>query len=138
MPRLSNEIEVRSKRDLYIALRIKGQLFLPPENLCSYAFLRDILAGKKKVFHSCEVVEPNLPKLRSLCLKCLIEMAKKNPTVMQYLPADVETLKERMISHSYISAVINTLDSTFFDEALKKADLLGNLRHAVKDEIVYI
>jgi hypothetical protein len=57
-----------------------------PLRLCSYEFLRDVLAKKKKLFHRVEIVIPKLPKHSSLSVKLMIEAAKKSKEVLEYLP----------------------------------------------------
>lgn len=43
----------KSKADIYAALTVKGQLYLPPFNDCSMDFISAIMRGKKKVRFLC-------------------------------------------------------------------------------------
>lgn len=110
---------VRDKKDLFKALTIEGQLFLPPYRLCGFDFLKDILRRKKSVFKTNEIVIPNLPVLQHLSVQKLIDKAKKNATVMQYLP-DEESLTAKRTNKQFIAAIINTLDPRFIPDALKQ------------------
>lgn len=38
------------------------------------------------------------------------------------MPGDKDSLKSTMVTHHYVTAVVNTLDKDFFQEAMQKAD----------------
>ena len=73
------------------------------------------------MLHSNEVIHPNLPRLQGLSTARLIDIAKKSPVVMKYLP-DQEDLNPKNTNRAYLAAIINTLDPTFFAKAITKAD----------------
>jgi len=51
----------------------------------------------------------------------LIECAKKSQEVMSYLPDESELTAKR-VSKEFIATIINSLDPTFFPEAIKTAN----------------
>ena len=53
----------------------------------------------------------------------MIDVALKSETVKKYLPDEIELVPKRTC-REFISAIINTLDPTFFPEAIDKADQL--------------
>ena len=66
---------------------------------------------------------PALPRSVGMSVKRLLEVAKKSKEVMSYLP-DEDELTEKRTSREYIATVMNTLDPSFFPEAITRADLL--------------
>lgn len=55
---------IRSKDDLYTILAIEGQLHLPPLDDCNMEFLRDSLAGKKKLLENKDVRTIAVPRVK--------------------------------------------------------------------------
>ena len=94
-----------------------------PEKLCSYNFLKDILAKKKFVFHTCEIVEPILPSYAKFSCKHLLEVAIKSKDVMRYLP-EADELDSKRVCKRWLVAIINTLDPTYFKEGIVFAENL--------------
>ena len=44
-------IKAKSKVELYRALTTEAEVYLPPYKECNYKFIRDIIAGNKKVIN---------------------------------------------------------------------------------------
>jgi hypothetical protein len=55
---------VKSKQDLYIILTIEGQLHLPPYDDCTMDFMRDALAGRKKLLTNRDLCPVNVPRYK--------------------------------------------------------------------------
>ena len=75
---------IHSKRDLYSALALKGQIFLPPYDLCTLEFMGQILRKEKRAFHifeTCPVLVA--PKIqRHLTIKVVLDKAKEHPIIL--------------------------------------------------------
>ena len=71
--------------------------------------MRDVLSTKKKVFHNTEVISYKVPRYRELSLKRVIEMVKKHPQIMEYLPDARELVPKRM-TRDYVFGIISTCD----------------------------
>ena len=55
---------VKSKQDLYLILTIEGQLHLPPYDDCTMDFMRDALAGRKKLLTNRDLCPVNVPRYK--------------------------------------------------------------------------
>ena len=56
--------KVCSKKDLIFILAIEGQYHLPAPEECSLHYLRECMAGRKKLFKNREVNVANVPRLK--------------------------------------------------------------------------
>ena len=59
-----------------------GQYFLPPAKFCSLEFMREVLSGKKRVFHRCDVIHYQVPRYRELSIKRILAMVIKEPEML--------------------------------------------------------
>ena len=61
-------------------------MHLPNPNEVSLDFLRDCLAGRKKLFKNREVNVANVPRLPEFRVDLMYKYAREDPTARQYLP----------------------------------------------------
>ena len=66
---------LRSKKDLYQILLIEAQYHLPTYDMCTLEFLRQCLAGQKKLFRMSELKPVKVPRLAEFSAQHLYEMA---------------------------------------------------------------
>jgi len=92
-----------------------------------------VLSKKKKIFHRTDIVIPALPIYRALSMKRMIEVAKASKVVMEYL-TDEDSLTPKRINREFIATIMNTLDPTFFPEAIDKADMLKTMKNSAGPE----
>lgn len=59
---------------------------MPPKKQCTLAFMRDIMFGNKKVFHTKQIHMVNVPSHEELALKHVLEEIKEIPRFVEYLP----------------------------------------------------
>ena len=73
-----------------MASSVIGQLYLMPLKACTLAFIKEILSGERSVFQNHEIVPVNVPRYRELTVEKILEMIKSVPSVLKYLPSDVD------------------------------------------------
>lgn len=95
---------------------------MPPKRLCSVAFLRDILSGKKKYFYTHEMTMINVSRIEHLTVKGVLDKVYDIPEVRQYLP-DIEDHPEKRINRDFLFAIVHKLDSTFFVRVTEELSL---------------
>ena len=98
-----------------------GQLFLPPRRLCSIRFLRDILVGNKKYFHTHEMALVNITRLPDLTVKNVLEKVYDVPEVRIYLP-DFDSEPEKRIARDFLFSIVHKLDGTFFRRVVSELE----------------
>jgi hypothetical protein len=77
---------VKSKQDLYIILTIEGQLHLPPYDDCTMDFMRDALAGRKKLLTNRDLCPVNVPRYKEFNSTNLQNLAMQDDELRAYLP----------------------------------------------------
>ena len=77
---------VKCKKDIYMILAYEGQYYLPPYDECSMDFVRDALAGKKKLLKNQQVVIVEVPRYKEFNVKGLYELSLQDSDLKQYLP----------------------------------------------------
>lgn len=112
---------INSKTDIYRALTIHGQYYLPPFNLCSFEFLNQIMSKKKLVFKNVEVKISNVPQYKALTTERIYNMAYSSDRAKRYLP-DPERVSSKRSSREYLCNIMNTLDEHFFQQAIKEIE----------------
>lgn len=85
--------------------------------------MRQLLVGQKKAFKLVDVKRVVVPRQAWLTVTSVIKMIVDNPGMLMYLP-DKEDLKPESVSRSFLFDTINTLDPTFFPDALAEIDHL--------------
>ena len=80
------------------------------------AFLRDVLAGKKKYMHIHDVTPYDVPKFKDISVKNVFDKIKDSKLVMSYLPDfDPEELDPKYaLDREWFFNILNTLDGEFF------------------------
>jgi hypothetical protein len=59
---------------------------LPPETICSYSFLNEIITGSKKAFTNDQVKYIEVPYYREFTTQRLYDLAYASSKAKQYLP----------------------------------------------------
>ena len=77
---------VRGKRDLWQILAVVGQYHLPNFDTCTVHFMREILAGRKKVFKLKDLHPVCVPRISEFKADLLYEHCMKDPKIKPYLP----------------------------------------------------
>ena len=111
-----------------------GQLYLPPLDLCTGAFLGKLLRGEKRAFFRHETKPIKLPQHSTFYVKHLVKLAQAHETAMLYLPD--EPIKH--VTKEFIGNVLNTLDDTFFPRAIAEIQERQKAKQVVKKEAIHI
>jgi hypothetical protein len=90
---------VKSKQDLYIILTIEGQLHLPPYDDCTMEFMRDALAGRKKLLTNRDLCSVNVPRYKEFNATNLQNLALQDEELKLYLPdaSDNKVINRRFL-----------------------------------------
>ena len=81
-------------------------------------FLRDLVAGRKRVLMANKVKPINVPITRYITTMRVLALVKQQPRVMQYLPTK-DNMKAHHVSRRFLFNVVNTLDPEFFPGVLQ-------------------
>jgi ssRNA-specific RNase YbeY (16S rRNA maturation enzyme) len=90
---------VKSKQDLYIILTIEGQLHLPPYDDCSMEFMREALAGRKKLLTNRDLCSVNVPRYKEFNATNLQNLAMQDNELRVYLP---DTSDNKVINRRFL------------------------------------
>ena len=90
---------VKSKQDLYIILTIEGQLHLPPYDDCSMEFMREALAGRKKLLTNRDLCSVNVPRYKEFNATNLQNLAMQDDELRVYLP---DTSDNKVINRRFL------------------------------------
>lgn len=129
---------MQSKDQLYYSLAVKGKSALP------YLLeLRSVVSseaagvlgsihqrytqGQKKDFKRSEIKQILVPTSPWLTVKRVIELIVNLPDLMVYLP-DKDELTPQRTPRDILFTIFNTLDPSFFPDALKEIEDLKGLR----------
>ena len=109
-----------SKKDVYRAFTQKGRLYLPPKQMCSYAYFSGILTGSKKAFTMKEIHMTSVPLYKELSVEKILPKALSNPNVRKYLPElpSGEPMPAHRVDRGFLLNIMNTLDPNFFPKAV--------------------
>jgi len=119
---------VKSKQDLYIILTIEGQLHLPPYDDCTMEFMRDALAGRKKLLTNRDLCPVNVPRYKEFNSTNLQSLAMQDDELRAYLPE--VTSQNKVINRRFLFNVslssLNAADHQYGQAGLLPAgDLQG-------------
>ena len=95
---------VRSKRDLWQILS-NAQLFLPTYDSTSMTFLKQVLAGQKKLLSIANARIPFVPKLVEFNCTALYQNALGDKNCALYLPEAVGQDNKRSVCRKYLFTV---------------------------------
>ena len=95
--------------------------YLPPYHLTSMEFLKEVLAGRKRVLLRSQIKPVSVPVTRYITTARVLALAKQEPRIMQYIP-DRPNLRACHVSREFLFNIVNTLDSEFFPEVLNQVE----------------
>ena len=112
---------VKSKQDLYIILTIEGQLHLPPYDDCSMEFMREALAGRKKLLTNRDLCSVNVPRYKEFNATNLQNLAMQDDELRVYLP---DTSDNKVINRRFLFNVSHASRQPNVDHQHSQAGLL--------------
>ena len=77
---------VRSKRDLYNIFIHVGQFHLPTLDDTTMFFMKEVLAGRKRLVKLQDLIPCNVPRLKEFKADILYQQAMADPSARLYLP----------------------------------------------------
>ena len=96
-----------SSKSLHIANNIAVRLYVPPDSCTNKDFLREVLAGRKKLLKLSEVKWINTPKYDEISVVNLYPKFKADPEINVYLPTKLPAGK--LVDRTYFFNVLNTV-----------------------------
>ena len=93
---------VRGKRDLWQILGVVGQYHLPSYDDTTVFFMREVLAGRKKLLKLKELVPVNVPRISEFQADHLYQSALKNTQCKPYLPEPAEGSVRRPVGRKFL------------------------------------
>ncbi len=102
---------IKSKKDIYTILSFEGQYYLPPYDECSMEFIREALAGKKKLLKNSQVVLVEVPRYKEFKVMNLYDSALKDDQLKMFLPdkKEDEAPSKQSINKKFLFNVIATV-----------------------------
>jgi hypothetical protein len=94
-------------RDEFFNASDVENVFLPSLKGTPLAFLRDILAGKKKVFKCNDIATREIPRYPEISVKALYDDALTVPELALYLPSK-EYMKKRLPERTFFFGILST------------------------------
>ena len=124
---------VKSKSDLHFILSIEGKFNIPHLDNCSMFWMKEVLAGRKKVLKLADVRPIICPRLKEFSADRLYQMSMEDDVLSVYLPDPNEQLK-RPVTRQFLfnvstpsllthlnAQVVNTLKPSFFEDEISAA-----------------
>ena len=113
-----------SKKDVYRAFTEKGRMYLPPSQMCSYAYFAGILTGQKKAFSMKEIHLASVPLYKELSVDKMLPIAQKSPEVRLYLPElpNGEPMPAHRVDRTFLINIMNTNDPNFFPRVVAEIE----------------
>ena len=88
-------IRARSKKEIYRLLQIEAYVYLPPIQQANRRYIAEVISGKKKVSRASDVQQHlknnqiksiQVPHLQGLSMSNILDFARSNADIDQYLP----------------------------------------------------
>jgi len=95
------------------------QLYLPPEFMLHRDFLKQVLAGKKKLLPLKDVKKVSVPKYEELAVEKIFAIVNRDPDVMAYFPDSLP--KNRNIAREYFWNILHTVHETYVQRLITHA-----------------
>ena len=96
------------------------QLYVPPTTMVNRDFLRQILAGKKRLMPLHDVRQIVVPKFDELAVAKILELLKDNAEFMSYFPDRMP--KGRIVARDYFWNILNSLDAPYVAHLIQHAN----------------
>ncbi len=78
--------KLHSKQDLLHMFAVEGQYHVPEGTHCNMDFLREVVAGRKKLIKLKNLCPVNVPRIKEFCCETLYKQAINDAEARQYLP----------------------------------------------------
>ena len=78
--------KLQSKGDLLHMLAIEGQYHVPESNQCTMDFLREVIAGRKRLIKLSNLTPVNVPRIKEFCCETLYQAALDDAEARTFLP----------------------------------------------------
>ena len=95
------------------------QLYLPPEFMLHRDFLKQVLAGHKKLMPLKEVSRVVVPKFEELAVDKVFPQTSRDPGVMIYFPDALP--KNRNVSREYFWNILHTVHPLYVQRLISHA-----------------
>ena len=96
------------------------QFYLPDESVVNKDFLKQVLAGEKRLLPKAEVTHVEVPHYDELSVKALYPMFKKDADFMAYFPDKYP--KGKGPPRDYFFNVLNTLHTDYLAQVMAHAN----------------
>ena len=96
-----------------------AQMYVPPKLMVNKDFLKQILAGTKKLYHLNEIKPVYVPQYDELSVKRLWPNLKRANDFMIFLPDELP--KGRLPDRDYFFTVLNTLNEEYVAHIINEA-----------------
>ena len=104
---------------LRVTLVWLAQMYVPPKLMVNKDFLKQILAGTKKLYHLNEIKPVYVPQYDELSVKRLWPNLKRANDFMIFLPDELP--KGRLPDRDYFFTVLNTLNEEYVAHIINEA-----------------
>lgn len=104
---------------LRVTLVWLAQMYVPPKLMVNKDFLKQILAGTKKLYHLNEIKPVHVPQYDELSVKRLWPNLKRANDFMIFLPDELP--KGRLPDRDYFFTVLNTLNEEYVAHIINEA-----------------
>ena len=98
---------------MYYIFAVEAQFYLPSFDQCTLPFLRDVLAGRKKLIKLRDLCMVNVPRLKDFKIDVLFDHAMRDPEARMYLP-DPSKFGEKTVSRKFLYNVSTGLQNLLF------------------------
>jgi len=105
-----------SKDSLYIFLLKKRKIYLPPENVVTFGFLKQLVKGEKEFFYQTELKRKTF-KVRQPPSE-LLDIVHQDETLQKYFP---EKGTSRGLTREFIMNVVNTANPKLADDIVSSS-----------------
>lgn len=97
---------VKSKSDLHFILSIEGKFHIPHLDNCSMFWMKEVLAGRKKVLKLADIRPVICPRLKEFSADKLYSLAMDDEILCQYFP-DPNEQRKRPVTRQFLFNVMN-------------------------------
>ena len=111
---------------------------LPKKGRYNKDFLKDVLAGRKKLFRRADTKFLEVPRYKELAYINLKEQAYQDPEVAAYLPDPKEGQRE--VDRLFFFTILSTLRTEWLLENIQNARLVRHVKdpEEEKDEVIHL
>lgn len=105
---------------------------LPPDRLITWEYIRDIIAGRKKLLRTEDIVSEYVPpKLKEYSTADIWERIQADPRLVSYFPP----CRGKVPPKRYLFQILNTVTPDFVNQLLRTINRLREEERPPEDEI---